>query len=428
MTFNEPKIVSRSLIALFFALMLIGAVTFIVTVAGDHPEKAWSAYLINFLLFSAISQGGLLFSIVMNTTNARWSRQLSGVSESFAAFFPVSFVLLLLLFLGRTHVFPWLGMNLHGKEVWLNLPFLFTRDVVGVSILYALGFAYLYHSLCFKMPHYDNARPGLSGLLGRHRLHQPADIAKYRRRMMVCGNLYILAFALVLSLIGFDLVMSMDPHWYSTLFGAYTFVKAFYVGLGGVIILASLLHLHPKVEFTLPSSQFHDIGKLFFAFCMLWGDFFYVHLVVIWYGNIPEETAYMIQRTQAAPWKMLAWTVFVTGFILPFLILINKRIKTFPKAMIVICSVVIVSIWLEHYLLLGPIYSPEAVRLPAVIAALSPLRTSLPANSLDAIRLPFQIADGLIGLGFLGLMAASVAFFLNLFPEVLNPQPSEVHR
>jgi hypothetical protein len=118
----------------------------------------------------------------------------------------------------------------------------------------------------------------------------------------------------------------------------------------------------------------------------------------------------------------------VTGFILPFLILINKRIKTFPKAMIVICSVVIVSIWLEHYLLLGPIYSPDAVRLPAVIAALSPLRTSLPTNSLDAIRLPFQIADGLIGLGFLGLMAASVAFFLNLFPEVLNPQPSEVHR
>ncbi len=116
--------------------------------------------------------------------------------------------------------------------------------------------------------------------------------------MTVYGNLYILAFALVLSLIGFDLVMSMDPHWYSTLFGAYTFVKAFYVGLGAVIILASLLHLHPKVDFLLPPSSFHDIGKLFFAFCMLWGDFFYVQLVVIWYGNIPEETAYMIQRTQ----------------------------------------------------------------------------------------------------------------------------------
>lgn len=397
---KEHKVVSRSLIMLFLAFMIIGALTFIVQAAGDHPEKAWQAYLINFLLFSAISQGGLLFSIVMNTTGARWSRLLSGVSESFAAFFPVSFVLFLILFIGKAHIFPWLEINLHGKEVWLNLPFLFIRNLIGLFILYALGFAYLYHALWFKLP-CGRGRSGISGLLGRRWQQQSADFRKYRRRMTVYGNLYILAFTLVLSMIGFDLVMSMDPHWYSTLFGAYTFVKAFYVGLGGVIILASLLHLHPKVDFSLPASSFHDIGKLLFAFCMLWGDFFYVQLVVIWYGNIPEETAYVIQRTQTAPWNALAWTVFMVGFIFPFLILINKRIKTLPKAMSVICAGVIVSIWLEHYLLLGPIYRPSAVRLP------------------------LQITDGLISLGFLGLMVASVAIFLNQFPEVLNPQPSE---
>ena len=101
MPIREPKIVSRFVISIFLAFMVIGTFTFIVQAAGDHPEKAWRAYLINFLLFSAISQGGLLFSIVMNTAGARWSRQLSGVSESFAAFFPVSFVLFLILFLGR---------------------------------------------------------------------------------------------------------------------------------------------------------------------------------------------------------------------------------------------------------------------------------------------------------------------------------------
>lgn len=402
MIIKEHKIVSRPLIMFFLAFMIIGAVTFIVQAAGDHPEKAWQAYLINFLLFSAISQGGLLFSIVMNATGARWSRLLSGVSESFAAFFPVSFVLFLILFIGKGHVFPWLEMDLHGKQVWLNLPFLFTRNFISLIILYALGFAYLYHALWFKQP-LGRGSSGTSRLLGRRWQQQPADFRKYRTRMTVYGNLYILAFTLVLSLIGFDLVMSMDPHWYSTLFGAYTFVKAFYVGLGAVIILASLLHLDSKVDFSLPESSFHDIGKLFFAFCLLWGDFFYVHLVVIWYGNIPEETAYMIQRTQTAPWNALAWTVFMVGFILPFLILINKRIKTLPKAMSVICAGVIVSIWLEHYLLLGPIYSP------------------------DAVRLPLQIADGLISLGFMGLMAVSVAVFLNHFPEVLKPLPSEAH-
>ncbi len=109
MIFKEHKIVSRSLIMLFLAFMIIGAVTFIVQAAGDHPEKAWQAYLINFLLFSAISQGGLLFSIVMNTTGARWSRMLSGVSESFAAFFPVSFVLFLILFIGKGPCFSLAG-------------------------------------------------------------------------------------------------------------------------------------------------------------------------------------------------------------------------------------------------------------------------------------------------------------------------------
>jgi hypothetical protein len=400
MAIREPKIVSRFLIGIFSAIMMIGGLAFIVQAAGDHPEKAWQAYLINFLLFSAISQGGLLFSIAMNTAKARWSRLLSGVSESFAAFFPVSFGLFLFLFLGRTHVFPWLGKNLHGKEVWLNLPFLFARDFIGLAILYGLGFAYLYHALWFKMSH-KSGRSGISGLIGRHWLRRTPDSEKYRRRMMVYGNLYILAFAIVLSLIGFDLVMSMDPEWYSTLFGAYTFIKAFYVGLGAVIILASVLHLHAKVDFMLSSSQFHDIGKLFLAFCLLWGDFFYVQLVVIWYGNISEETAYMIQRTQAAPWNVLAWAVFVTGFILPFLILLNKRIKTLPKAMIALCSAVIVSMWLEHFLVLGPIYSPHAVQLP------------------------LQISDGLISLGFLGLMAASVAVFLNEFPEVLSLKPPE---
>jgi Ni/Fe-hydrogenase subunit HybB-like protein len=400
MAIREPKIVSRFLIGIFTAFMIIGALAFIIQASGDHPEKAWQAYLINFLLFSAISQGGLLFSIAMNTAKARWSYLLSGVSESFAAFFPVSFGLFLFLFLGRIHVFPWLGKNLHGKEVWLNLPFLFTRDIIGITLLYGLGFAYLYNALWFKMPR-ESGRAGLSGLLSSRWRRQPPDSEKYRRRMMVYGNLYILAFALVLSLIGFDLVMSMDPEWYSTLFGAYSFIKAFYVGLGAVIILASVLHLHPKVAFTLPSSNFHDIGKLFFAFCMLWGDFFYVQLVVIWYGNISEETAYVIQRTQSAPWNVLAWTVFVSGFILPFLILLNKRFKTLPKAMIALCAAVIVSMWMEHFLILGPIYSP------------------------DAVQLPLQISDVLISLGFLGLMAASVAVFLNQFPELLSPQPPE---
>ena len=92
----------------------------------------------------------------------------------------------------------------------------------------------------------------------------------------------------------------MDPHWISTLFGAYNFVKAFYVGLGALIILACILYLRHGEASGITSSHLHDIGKLFFAFCLLWADFFYVQLIVIYYGNIPEETYYVIARTMLA--------------------------------------------------------------------------------------------------------------------------------
>ena len=273
----------------FTTLVVLGAVAFLLGLFGHHPEKAWQAYLINFLLWSAIAQGALLFSAVMHMTNARWSGPLSGLSESFASFFPLSFVLFLILFIGKNHIFPWIHEDLHGKEVWLNVPFLFARDGIGLLILYLLGFGYLSHALQLKLgSHEPQGKIRQAIFRVWQQKHLPAD--EIRRKMTVWGGLYILAFALVLSLVGFDLVMSMDPHWISTLFGAYHFIKAFFVGLGGLIVLAAIAHTRNGDRSQLTPSHFHDIGKLFFGFCLLWADFFYVQLLVIYYGNIPEET------------------------------------------------------------------------------------------------------------------------------------------
>ena len=119
-----------SFVWLFALLSAIGIVTFIYGALSPHPERAWQAYLINFLLWSGIAQGAVLFSAVMHMTKARWSGVLSGLAEAFAGFFPLSFVLFLLLLFGKSYVFPWMHQDLHGKENWLNLPFLFTRDGV----------------------------------------------------------------------------------------------------------------------------------------------------------------------------------------------------------------------------------------------------------------------------------------------------------
>ncbi len=384
---------------IFIVLVAIGVVTFIVGLASEHPERAWQAYLINFLLWSAIAQGAVLFSTVMHMTKARWSGPISSLSESFTAFFPLSFILFLLLFIGRAHIFPWLHEDLHGKEIWLNIPFLFWRDFFGLLILYLLGFAYLFNALQLK---FDPNQP--SGEIRKYIYNawklNHRNPERIKSRMTIWGGLYILAFALVLSLIGFDLIMSMDPHWISTLFGAYHFVKAFFIGLGALIILAAIIHIRQGEASRLNASHFHDIGKLFFAFCLLWADFFYVQLMVIYYGNIPEETHYVIVRTMLAPWNKLAWTVFIVCFIGPFFILLNKDIKTRPILMVIICSIVIVGIWLEHLLLLGPALSHEIQSIP------------------------LSLSDGLISLGFLGLMAIAVGYFLRVFPETIPVKES----
>jgi Ni/Fe-hydrogenase subunit HybB-like protein len=211
--------------------------------------------------------------------------------------------------------------------------------------------------------------------------------------MSLFSVLYIIAYALVLSLLAFDLLMSMEPPWFSTLFGAYHFVKAFYVGLGALIILASIYHANLGSGSPLSPSHFHDLGKLFFAFSLLWADFFYCQLLVIWYGNVSEEVSYIIQRTMVQPWKTLAWTVFFLCFIFPFMILLNKKIKTKPLFMTVLCSVVLVGVWLEHLLLVGP------------------------ALNRGATTLPLGMGEGFISLGFLGLMVIAVSGFLRLFPQ-----------
>jgi len=383
-------------------LAVAGIAVFVLQITAGATARAWQSYLINLLLFTAIAHGAVLFSTLMNTVHARWSGPLSDLAEAFTAFFPVSFLLFLILFAGQGNVFPWLHHELHGKEVWLNLPFMLSRDAAGLLLLYGFGFAYLYHALYFKLKARGASGKRASRMLQRWQANPP-DEARFKSRMTRFGILYMLTFAVVLSLLGYDLVMAADPHWYSTLFGAYSFVKAVYVGFGGLIIFAAILHLSPHNGYRLKSSQFHDIGKLFFAFCLVWADFFYAQFVVIWYGNIPEETAYIIERTMATPWRALAWTVFGVCFIGPFLILINKKIKTLPAAMIVICGLVIIGMWLEHFLLIVPAFYPHSEVLP-----------------LSWIDLG-------VGLGFLGLLALALKYYLRQFPELLHQRAGEEH-
>jgi hypothetical protein len=388
---------TRTLYALWGTLVLIGLGTFALGLSGDHPEQAWRTYMINFLFWSAVAQGGLLFSPLMHLTKARWTGPLATLSESFVAFFPVSFVLYLALLAGNEYLFPWLQHETAIQDPWLNVPFLFARDGAALVVLYWIGMRYCRSSLQLRiltLALKNTACPRLLRLVG----HGDQDLERTRHRTTILSIAYIIAFACVLSLLGFDLVMAMEPHWVSTLFGAYCFVKAFYVGLGCLIILASIMCLCQGEASGLTASHFHDLGKLFFAFCLVWADFFYCQLLVIWYGNVSEETSYLAQRVAIPPWNRLAWAVFIICFVVPFLALLNKKIKTKPLVMSLLCLAVLKGIWFEHLLLLGPAWYKGAASLPV------------------------GLGDGLISLGFFGLLALALNVFLRVTSDILCAQ------
>jgi hypothetical protein len=277
---------SRKALALFAGLTLLGFGTFVFQAAGRDPARAWQAYLINFLLWSAIAQGGLLFSAVMHVTKARWSGRMQSLAESFAAFFPLSLVLFLVLFLGKDYLFPGLHGEVHGLEIWLNLPFLFSRDLVGLLVLYSLGLAYTFYALRLRAGSGGDGGGWLGSLVRRGWTGSENAVERCRRRMTTLSVLYILVYGFVLTLLAFDLIMSMEPPFYSTLFGAYAFAKAFYLGLLALMVVAGFHYLRGGEHSGLRPSDFHDLGKLIFAFCLVWADFFYVQLLIIWYGNV----------------------------------------------------------------------------------------------------------------------------------------------
>ncbi|MBI2987491.1 MAG: polysulfide reductase NrfD [Deltaproteobacteria bacterium] len=300
--------------------LVVGAITFAMGIARE-ADRAWGVYLVNFLFWMAISQAGAVFLGILYVTGAKWAQPLKRIAARTTAFLPLSLFLFLPLYLGRENIFPWVTNPIAEKAVWLNFPFLFVRD--GVSLVILTGASFLV-------------------------------VFSRRGRSPLFSSIFLLLYTLVYSVIGFDLVMSLAPHWYSTLFGAYFFMSSLYLGLAALAIVSALTRKYPKPEGGIGTAQFHDLGKLLFAFCILTGDFLWSQFAVIWYGNIPEETEYIILRTMEMPWAPVAWGVLIGTFVVPFLVLLSRGVKENPRSLLVVASVILIGMWLERYLLVVP--------------------------------------------------------------------------
>jgi len=324
----------------FGGLLLIGTISFIVGISGPQSQRVWQAYLINFVFWFGMASGSILFVAILNMTHARWGRPLKRLAEALGAFLPVSFVLFWALYGGRASLFLWVHEPAHGKEKWLNVPFLFARDGIGIFLLATVATVLIYFSVRADSLRFEH--------------NKVPDVDLSWKRQNALSPVLAILYALVLSLLAFDLIMSLDPHWTSTLFGGYYFVGSFYIALAALTLFSALMRKNSALEPILRPRHFHDLGKLLFGFCMMTGYLFYAQFLVIWYGNVPEETRYVIQRIRQNPWVPLPWIILGICFALPFFVLLIRKLKMSPGWLTGMSIIVLIGMWLERFFLVAP--------------------------------------------------------------------------
>jgi hypothetical protein len=225
-----------------------------------------------------------------------------------------------------------------------------------------------------------------------------AESAIARRRLILLAPIYAIVFALVLTSIGVDLIMSLKAGWYSTLIGAYYFVGCFYTSLAALLLAVIWVRRKYDLDEQIMPKHLLDIAKLCMGFGIVTGDFFYTQVFVMWYGNLPVETSFLIDRMQDTPWRAVGILVLLLCFVLPLVASLRRGLKERAAPMIVFALGVLVAMWAERFLLIGP-------------------------SVTGSESILFGVTEVLVTLGFLGLFGLTFLSFMNRVPPVVLRDP-----
>jgi hypothetical protein len=423
----RPRELPRRAALVFGVLALLGLVTFAVGVLSSDEAtvaRTYRVYLHNWLLFAALAQGALVLSAAMRLTNAGWQGPVHRLVDSLGAFVPVSLVLFAGVWLGRHELFEWTHHPIHGKELWFEPGFTFARDLIALLWMTALSGAYLYMSVRPMLGDLRENAPRFAGLYQRWTAGWRGEDAERRLaelRLRKFAAVLALSYTFCYSLIGVDMIMSLAPHWVSTMFPAYYCWGGFLSAISMTAFLSVVMRDSEDLRGEITEKRRHDLGKMVFAFSIFWMYLFWSQYLVIWFGNIPEETGFIAARLGS---QFLQDTWYLTGFwerigepyvrltlatwfmcwVIPFWMLLGARPKKTPVilGLVALCS--LIGFWLERYILVTPsLVPPEAVLAGA------------PVTPFGTIEL--GIAAGFVGAFFLAFLG-----FARVFPGALPPR------
>lgn len=309
-------------------------------------ERFLFGYLIAFVFFGGIAVTAVFFSMLQFLVRAGWSTAVRRIPELMGGFTPLLLVFVLPIVFGVHELYHhWVhpepgDVVLQGKAAWLNVPFFTIRLFVYIGVW--IGMYYLIVGNSFR----QDTR---------------ADIAPTRRNWVLSAPVTIF-FGVTITFAAFDLLMSLYPHWFSTIFGVYYFSGSLVGALAVITIIAVLLKKAGQLDAWLTTERFHDLGKLLFAFNVFWAYIAFSQYLLIWYADLPEETVFFKYRTQHG-WEYVSILLLLLHFIVPFILLLSQDAKRNLNVLLGGAVLLLFAHLLDMYWLVMPNYAHDSVVL-----------------------------------------------------------------
>lgn len=321
-----------------------------------RPAQAWSALLVSSFFFLTVALGGLVFLAIMYVSNAGWHTVFKRVPEALTACLPVSALSMLAVLAGVRWLYPWAHADaaLHDEALAAKAPYLntgfFAARMVGVLALWVF----------FAL------------MMRRSSLRQDRDAdVKHTRRNVVLSAVFLALFPFSFSMASIDWLMSLEPHWASTIVGLYHIAGLLSAAVAAVLVVVVLLRRRGTLH-GITETHLHDLGKLLFGFSTLWAYLWFSQYLLIWYTNLPEETTHYLARLQGSTSFLFVLNV-VLNWVIPFVVLLGRPAKRSERILLWVSVVVLAGRWLDIHLQVVPAVVPVSGQGPVGIGVLDVL-------------------------------------------------------
>ena len=311
----------------------------------SNHQQFYFSYLIAWVFCLSISLGSLFFVLIQHLTKARWSVVVRRVPEALMWTFPILLILAGPLVYGMHDLYHWTHSELmdptspefdelvYGKRQYLNTPFFLVRllfyFVVWTFVSYRL------YTLSLKQD-----------------VNSDRNIPAEQRKVSAYG---LVLFAVTVAFASFDLLMSLDPHWFSTIFGVYFFAGGFVSALALTALTYAIMQRGGgMLNGVVNQEHYHDLGKLLFGFTVFWTYIAFSQYMLIWYGNLPEETIWYRHRLEGN-WRIHSWALLICHFIIPFIVLLPRSAKRTLPVLSFMCVWMLVMHWFDYHWLAMPV-------------------------------------------------------------------------